>query len=65
MTPTRATTDVAITFVESQGMYNPILSSSDQNIIVVKNPLSSAVPGATRVQVTLVTNTKVLIKHFG
>ena len=50
--------DVAISFVADpdSGMETP---AADKNIIVVKNPVSSTVPGAARVQVTLVTNTRV------
>lgn len=50
--------DVAISFVADpdSGMETP---AADKNIIVVKNPVSSTVPGAARVQVTLVTNTGV------
>ena len=36
---------------------SPVIAT-DTNILVVKNPVSSTVPGAKRVQVTLVTNTR-------
>ena len=48
---------VGITFIGSTA--NEPQRALDNNIVVVKNPLSSTVPSATRVQVTLVTETRV------
>ena len=50
---------VTITFVDADSV-SPGVDADDENIVVVKNPISSTVPGAT-VRVTLVANSEVLI----
>ena len=49
---------VGITFIDSTST-GPGEPALDNNIVVVKNPLSSTIPRAARVRVTLVTNTSV------